>query len=114
MLTQRRNALQGEQLAKAYKDAEVALKTYNNAMIEVKANTQQMLAEGVGARNANQVESWAKKNSKALKQYGDQLEMLAQKMREAKTQGELNDLSNQFKNIKAEGRISWTCWGVFW
>ena len=96
------NALQGEQLAKAYKDAEVALKTYNNAMIEVKANTQQMLAEGVGARNANQVESWAKKNSKALKQYGDQLEMLAQKMREAKTQGELNDLSNQFKNIKAE------------
>ena len=96
------NALQGEQLAKAYKDAEVALKTYNNAMVEVKANTQQMLAEGVGARNANQVESWAKKNSKALKQYGDQLEMLAQKMREAKTQGELNDLSNQFKNIKAE------------
>ncbi len=96
------NALQGEQLAKAYKDAEVALKTYNNAMIEVKANTQQMLAEGVGARNANQVESWAKKNSKALKQYGDQLEMLAQKMREAKTQGELNDLNNQFKNIKAE------------
>lgn len=94
--------LQGEQLSKAYKDAETALKTYNNAMVEVKANTQQMLAEGAGARNANQVESWAKKNSKALKQYGDQLDMLAQKMREAKTQGELNDLNNQFKNIKAE------------
>lgn len=95
-------ALQGQQLADAYKQAEVSLKTYNNAMTEVRANTQKMLAEGVGARNANQVESWAKKNSKALKQYGDQLEMLAQKMREAKTQGELNDLNNQFKNIKAE------------
>ena len=94
--------LQGEQLAKAYKDAETALKTYNNAMVEVRANTQQMLAEGAGARSANQVESWAKKNSKALKQYGDQLDLLAQKMREAKTQGELNDLNNQFKNIKAE------------
>lgn len=96
------NALQGEQLAKAYKDAEVALKTYNNAMVEVKANTQQMLAEGVGARNANQVETWARNNSKALKQYGDQLQDLANKMRNAQTQGELNGYVNQFKNLKAE------------
>ena len=96
------NALQGEQLASAYKDAEVALKTYNNAMVEVRTNTQKMLAEGVGARNANQVETWAKNNSKALKQYGDQLTDIANKMRNAQTQGELNGYVNQFKNLKAE------------
>ena len=95
-------ALQGQQLADAYKQAEVSLKTYNNAMTEVRANTQKMLAEGVGARNANQVETWAKNNSKALKQYGDQLQDLATKMRGAQTQGELNGYVNQFKNLKAE------------
>ena len=95
-------ALQGQQLADAYKQAEVSLKTYNNAMVEVRANTQKMLAEGVGARNANQVETWAKNNSKALKQYGDQLQDLAAKMRGAQTQGELNGYVNQFKNLKAE------------
>lgn len=94
--------LQGQQLADAYKQAEVSLKTYNNAMTEVRANTQKMLAEGVGARNANQVETWAKNNSKALKQYGDQLTDLANKMRNAQTQGELNGYVNQFKNLKAE------------
>ena len=71
-------------------------------MTEVRANTQKMLAEGVGARNANQVETWAKNNSKALKQYGDQLTDLANKMRNAQTQGELNGYVNQFKNLKAE------------
>ena len=95
-------ALQGQQLADAYKQAEVSLKTYNNSMTEVRANTQKMLAEGVGARNANQVETWAKNNSKALKQYGDQLTDLANKMRNAQTQGELNGYVNQFKNLKAE------------
>ena len=95
-------ALQGQQLADAYKQAEVSLKTYNNAMTEVRANTQKMLAEGVGARNANQVETWARNNSKALKQYGDQLQDLANKMRNAQTQGELNGYVNQFKNLKAE------------
>ena len=95
-------ALQGQQLADAYKQAEVSLKTYNNAMTEVRANTQKMLAEGVGARNANQVETWAKNNSRALKQYGDQLQDLANKMRNAQTQGELNGYINQFKNLKAE------------
>lgn len=95
-------ALQGQQLADAYKQAEVSLKTYNNAMVEVRANTQKMLAEGVGARNANQVETWARNNSKALKQYGDQLTDLANKMRNAQTQGELNGYVNQFKNLKAE------------
>lgn len=94
--------LQGQQLTDAYKQAEVSLKTYNNAMTEVRANTQKMLAEGVGARNANQVETWAKNNSKALKQYGDQLTDLANKMRNAQTQGELNGYVNQFKNLKAE------------
>lgn len=94
--------LQGQQLADAYKQAEASLKTYNNAMTEVRANTQKMLAEGVGARNANQVETWAKNNSKALKQYGDQLTDLANKMRNAQTQGELNGYVNQFKNLKAE------------
>ena len=94
--------LQGQQLADAYKQAEVSLKTYNNAMTEVRANTQKMLAEGVGARNANQVETWARNNSKALKQYGDQLQDLANKMRNAQTQGELNGYVNQFKNLKAE------------
>jgi len=96
------NPLQGQQLADAYKQSEVALKSYNNAMIEVRANTQKMLAEGVGARNANQVETWAKNNSRALKQYGDQLQDLANKMRNAQTQGELNGYINQFKNLKAE------------
>lgn len=96
------DVLQGQQLADAYKQAEVSLKTYNNAMTEVRANTQKMLAEGVGARNANQVETWAKNNSKALKQYGDQLTDLANKMRNAQTQGELNGYVNQFKNLKAE------------
>ena len=96
------NPLQGQQLADAYKQSEVALKSYNNAMIEVRANTQKMLAEGVGARNANQVETWARNNSRALKQYGDQLQDLANKMRNAQTQGELNGYVNQFKNLKAE------------
>ena len=95
-------ALQGQQLVDAYKQAEVALKTYNNAMKEVKSNTQKMLAEGEGARNANQVETWAKNNSKALKQYGNQLTELANKMRNAQTQGELSGYINQFKNLKAE------------
>ena len=97
-----RGALQGQQLVDAYKQSEVALKSYNNAMIEVRANTQKMLAEGVGARNANQVETWAKNNSRALKQYGNQLQDIANKMRNARTQGELNGYINQFKNLKAE------------
>ena len=95
-------ALQGQDLVDAYKQQEIALKSYNNAMVEVRANTQKMLAEGVGARNANQVETWARNNSKALKQYGDQLQDLANKMRNAQTQGELNGYVNQFKNLKAE------------
>lgn len=95
-------ALQGQQLADAYEQASVALKTFSNAQAEARANTQKMIAEGSGMRNANQVETWAKNNSKALKKYGDQLDEIARKMRGARTQGELNGYINEFKNLKAE------------
>lgn len=95
-------ALQGQDLADAYKKQEIALRTFKNAQDEARASTQKMLAEGSGARHANQLETWAKNNSKALKKYGDQIDEIAQKMRNAKTQGELNDAINDAKNLKAE------------
>ena len=95
-------ALQGQDLADAYKKQEIALRTFKNAQDEARASTQKMLAEGSGARHANQLETWARNNSKALKKYGDQIDEIAQKMRNAKTQGELNDAVNDAKNLKAE------------
>lgn len=95
-------ALQGQDLADAYKKQEIALRTFKNAQDEARASTQKMLAEGSGARHANQLETWARNNSKALKKYGDQIDEIAQKMRNAKTQGELNDAINDAKNLKAE------------
>lgn len=94
--------LQGQGLVDAYKQSEDALKRYRNAMKEVRADTTKMFAEGANIRAANDVEAWAKKNSRALKQYGSQLELLAQQMRDAKSAGELSSLQNQFKNLKSE------------
>lgn len=96
------SALQGQDLVNAYKNAEDALKRYRNAMKEVRADTTKMFAEGANVRAANDVEAWARKNSRALKQYGEQLETLAQQMRQAKSAGELSSLQNQFKNLKSE------------
>lgn len=96
------NPLQGQDLVDAYKKSEDALKRYSNAMKEVRADTTKMFAEGANIRAANDVEAWAKKNSRALKQYGAQLEILAQQMRQAKSAGELSSLQNQFKNLKSE------------
>ena len=96
------SALQGQDLVNAYKNAEDALKRYRNAMKEVRADTTKMFAEGANVRAANDVEAWARKNSRALKQYGEQLEILAQQMRQAKSAGELSSLQNQFKNLKSE------------
>ena len=97
-----KNPLQGRDLVNAYKESEDALKSYRNAMKEVRADTTKMFAEGANTRAANDVEAWAKKNSRALKQYGTQLEELAQQMRDAKTAGELDALQNKFKNLKSE------------
>lgn len=96
------NPLQGRDLVNAYKESEEVLKKYRNAMKEVRADTTKMFAEGANVRAANDVEAWAKKNSRALKQYGAQLEALAQQMRQAKSAGELSSLQNQFKNLKSE------------
>ena len=92
--------LQGQDLVNAYKQSEDALKRYRNAMKEVRADTTKMFAEGSNIRAANDVEAWAKKNSRALRQYGTQLELLAQQMRDAKSAGELSSLQNEFKNLK--------------
>lgn len=96
------NPLQGQDLVNAYKQSEDALKRYGNAMKEVRADTTKMFAEGSNIRAANDVEAWAKKNSRALRQYGTQLELLAQQMRDAKSAGELSSLQNEFKNLKSE------------
>lgn len=51
---------------------------------------------------SNEVQNYLNKNTKATKQYGDQLKQLSESFKTVKTQGEFDTLNNQYKNLKSE------------
>lgn len=51
---------------------------------------------------SNEVQNYLNKNTKAAKQYGNQLKQLSESFKAVKTQGEFDTLNNQYKNLKSE------------
>ena len=68
----------------------------------------------MAVKASNSTLSWLENNSKAAKEYGDELRYIAEQQRKATTQGQLTDLQNQFNIVTGKARskgltgASWT------
>lgn len=83
------------QLTSAIKDTDVAIKS-------LKQSTKGMLTESDKIVSANKIEKWLEDNSRAAKEYGEELKNLANQMRNASTVLEKEGIMNRFNQITSE------------
>lgn len=83
------------QLTSAIKDTDVAIKS-------LKQSTKGMLTESDKIVSANKIEKWLEDNSRAAKEYGEELKNLANQMRNANTVLEKEGIMNRFNQITSE------------
>lgn len=76
-------------------------KTKNEIGILNEQYGKPITAEKAWAKS-NEVQNYLNKNTKATKQYGNQLKQLSESFKTVKTQGEFDILNNQYKNLKSE------------
>lgn len=102
-----KNPLTQEQVVSQYEKAQVALKQYASAWQEVRIEQSATITEGQANKNADAVQAWCNRNSRALKKYGKDLDEIQKKMRttfDANAQKELQQQAQQiYKKAGAEG-----------
>ena len=101
------NPLTQEQVIAQYEKAQAALKQYASAWQEVRIEQSATITEGQANKNADAVQAWCNRNSRALKKYGKDLDEIQKKMRttfDANAQKELQQQAQQiYKKAGAEG-----------
>ena len=80
---------------------EDAAEKYKNAMKQVGAESTKSLGSFEATTESNKILKYFSDNSKAAKKYGDQLQDLAERMRNATTVGEKQGILAEFNNVKS-------------
>lgn len=80
---------------------EDAAEKYKNAMKQVGAESTKSLGKFEATTESNKILKYFSDNSKAAKKYGDQLQDLAERMRNATTVGEKQGILAEFNNVKS-------------
>lgn len=88
-----------EQVAKSFQNMERAAKTYANTMIEVRNESSKTISATESNTLGNKIQKYYSDNTKAVKEYGTALKNLEAEARSAKTQGDITDIKNRFKEL---------------
>lgn len=94
--------IDASKVSTAYQKLEMATTRYGNALKEVKQVESRTLSSEEISGAANSVQTYMKNNTKALKEYGQQLETLEEKYRNIKTLAQKLDLDKEFSSLKKE------------
>lgn len=104
-------------LVNTYNDLIDAIKLAENELKELQRTHGRVMSDSEKTIASNQIKKWLQDNSRAAKVYGEELERLAQKMKEVTTETQYKDVLSQFKSITskaaAEGLLGRSIWGSF-
>ena len=102
-----KNPLTDEQVVSQYQKAQAVLKQYADAWKIVRIEQGETISQDQANKNADGVQAWCNRNSKALKKYGKELDEIQEKMRHTFDANEQNALQQQaqqvYKKAGAEG-----------
>lgn len=102
------NPLTDEQVVAQYQKAMAVLKQYGDVWKIVRIEQGETISQSQANKNADAVQAWCNRNSKALKQYGKELDEIQEKMRntfDANEQKALQERAQQiYKRAGAEGQ----------
>ena len=101
------NPLTDEQVVAKYQKAQAVLKQYADVWKIVRIEQGETISQEQANKNADGVQAWCNRNSKALKKYGKELEEIQEKMRKTFDANEQKALQQQaqqvYKKAGAEG-----------
>lgn len=102
-----KNPLTDERVVAQYQKAQAVLKQYADAWKIVRIEQSETISQDQANKNADGVQAWCNRNSKALKKYGKELDEIQEKMRHTFDANEQNALQQQaqqvYKKAGAEG-----------
>lgn len=90
------------ELVDVFSRLNIAIKTTDTSVKALKQSTKGMLTESDKIISANKIEKWLEDNSRAAKEYGEELKNLANQMRNANTVLEKEGIMNRFNQITSE------------
>ena len=93
------NPLTQEQVVASYQKAQAVLKQYGDAWKEVRIEQNATVSSEQANKNADAVQAWCNRNSKALKKYGKELDEIQEKMRNTFDANEQKQLQQQARQI---------------
>lgn len=103
-----KNPLTDEQVVSKYQEAMAVLKQYGDVWKTVRIEQGETISQEQANKNADGVQAWCNRNSKALKKYGAELDEIQKKMRttfDANEQKALQQQAQQvYKKAGAEGQ----------
>lgn len=102
------NPLTDEQVVAKYQKAMAVLKQYGDVWKIVRIEQGETISQEQANKNADGVQAWCNRNSKALKKYGKELDEIQEKMRNTLDANEQKALQQQaqqiYKRAGAEGQ----------
>ena len=102
-----KNPLTDEQVVAKYQKAQAVLRQYADVWKIVRIEQGETISQEQANKNADGVQAWCNRNSKALKKYGKELEEIQEKMRKTFDANEQKALQQQaqqvYKKAGAEG-----------
>lgn len=102
------NPLTDEQVVAKYQKAMAVLKQYGDVWKIVRIEQKETISQEQANKNADGVQAWCNRNSKALKKYGKELDEIQEKMRNTFDANEQKALQQQaqqiYKRAGAEGQ----------
>lgn len=101
------NPLTDEQVVAKYQKAQAVLRQYADVWKTVRIEQGETISQEQANKNADGVQAWCNRNSKALKKYGKELEEIQEKMRHTFDANEQKALQQQaqqvYKSAGADG-----------
>lgn len=93
------NPLTDEQVVAKYQKAQAVLKQYADVWKIVRIEQGETISQEQANKNADSVQAWCNRNSKALKKYGKELEEIQEKMRKTFDANEQKALQQQAQQV---------------
>lgn len=94
-----KNPLTDEQVVSQYQKAQAVLKQYADAWKIVRIEQGETISQDQANKNADGVQAWCNRNSKALKKYGKELDEIQEKMRHTFDANEQKALQQQTQQV---------------
>ena len=92
--------LDDKQLGNAFSRMSKYAKTFQNSMREVGAEMTKTISSSEAIAKSNEIMTYMKNNTKSLKVYGNALQQLAERAKNATTKGEISKINAEFKELK--------------